>query len=141
MDEQEIKIVRVTTSDYNKVMDIFPPSEIYEGTDYLPDYFHLLLDMSNVEAYAVVADDKFVSFALFMVVDDGKTVIVRSGRTRKGYTDHGYMGMLFECFEKVSPKRRNILYRATTSESRTAGLQRKLERGLIYKVLQRVYLG
>jgi hypothetical protein len=61
MDEQEIKIVRVTTSDYNKVMDIFPPSEIYEGTDYLPDYFHLLLDMSNVEAYAVVADDKFTS--------------------------------------------------------------------------------
>jgi hypothetical protein len=44
MDEQEIKIVRVTTSDYNKVMDIFPPSEIYEGTDYLPDYFHLLLE-------------------------------------------------------------------------------------------------
>jgi hypothetical protein len=39
MDEQEIKIVRVTTSDYNKVMDICPPSEIYEGTDYLPDYF------------------------------------------------------------------------------------------------------
>lgn len=61
MDEQEIKIVRVTTSDYNKVMDIFPPSEIYEGTDYLPDYFHLLFDMPNVEAYAVVADDKFVN--------------------------------------------------------------------------------
>jgi hypothetical protein len=61
MDEQKIKIVRVTTSDYNKVMDIFPSSEIYEGTDYLPDYFHLLLDMPNVEAYAVVADDKFVS--------------------------------------------------------------------------------
>ena len=76
-----------------------------------------------------------------MVVDDGKTVIVRSGRTRKGYTDHGYMGMLFEWFEKVSPKRRNILYKATTSESRIAGLQRKLEREIIYKVLQRVYLG
>jgi hypothetical protein len=48
MDEQEIKIVRVTTNDYCKVMDIFPPSEIYEGTDYLADYFHLLFDMTTL---------------------------------------------------------------------------------------------
>ena len=76
-----------------------------------------------------------------MVVDDGKTVITRSGRTRKGYTNHEYIAMLFEWFENVSPKRRNILYNASTGGSHVAGLLRKLERGILYKVLQKVYLG
>ena len=76
-----------------------------------------------------------------MVVDDGKTVISRASRTRKGYPDHGYIGMLFEWFDKVSPKRRNLVYQASTGGSHVAGLLRKLERGIIYKVLQKVYLG
>jgi len=76
-----------------------------------------------------------------MVVDDGKTVISRAGRTRKGYSDHAYIEMLFEWFHKVSPKRRNILYRAAGCQSHVAGRMRKLERGIFYKVLQRVYLG
>ena len=74
-----------------------------------------------------------------MVVDDGKTVISRAGRTQKGYTDHGYIGMLFEWFDKVSPKRRNLVYQASTDGSHVAGLLRKLEKGIIYKVLQKVY--
>lgn len=76
-----------------------------------------------------------------MVVDDGKTVISRAGRTRKGYTYHGYIGMIFEWFLKVSPKRRNLVYQAATGGSHVAGLLRKLEQGMIYKVLQKVYLG
>ena len=74
-----------------------------------------------------------------MVVDDGKTVISRASRTRKGYADHGYIGMLFEWFDKVSPKRRNLVYQASTGGSHVAGLLRKLEKGIIYKVLQKVY--
>jgi hypothetical protein len=56
--------------------------------------------------------------------------ISRASRTRKGYADHGYIGMLFEWFDKVSPKRRNLVYLASTGGSHVAGLLRKLERGI-----------
>ena len=52
---------RVEEEDYDRVMAIRPPSEIYCGADYLPDYFHKLLKMSNVEMYAALVDDVFVS--------------------------------------------------------------------------------
>jgi len=42
-------------------MDIIPTAQIYSGVDYLPVYFHMLLNMPNVEAYATIIGDKFVS--------------------------------------------------------------------------------
>ena len=41
-------------------MAIYPSSEIYNGGDYLPDYFDMLIDMPNNEMYAAVIGDKFV---------------------------------------------------------------------------------
>jgi hypothetical protein len=61
MEDQEPKIRRVTGDDFDSVMDIIPTSQIYFGVDYLPDYFHMLLKMPNVEAYATIIGDKFVS--------------------------------------------------------------------------------
>jgi hypothetical protein len=61
MEDQEPKIRRVTGDDFDSVMDILPNAQIYSGGDYLPDYFHMLLKMPNVEAYATIIGDKFVS--------------------------------------------------------------------------------
>jgi hypothetical protein len=52
-----------------------------------------------------------------------------------------YIGMLFEWFDKVSPKRRNLVYQASTGGSHVAGLLRKLEKGIIYKVLRMKWFG
>ncbi|VDI70568.1 Hypothetical predicted protein [Mytilus galloprovincialis] len=59
MDSSLIRCKRVTKEDYEKVMAIFPPLEIYNGGDYLPDYFHMLIDMPNNEMYAAVIGDTF----------------------------------------------------------------------------------
>ncbi|XP_063414641.1 probable N-acetyltransferase 16 [Mytilus trossulus] len=94
MSTRSIKIVRVTKDDYDQVCAITPPGQIYGGTDYLPDYFHMLLDMPNVEAYAAVVDGKFASFVLSFVVDNGRTVVPRAGRTNKEYAGMGLLHML-----------------------------------------------
>ena len=60
MDNSLIRCKRVKKEDYKKMMAIIPPSEIYNGGDYLPDYFHVLIDMQNNEMYAAVIGDKFV---------------------------------------------------------------------------------
>ncbi|VDI46701.1 Hypothetical predicted protein [Mytilus galloprovincialis] len=96
MSNRSIKIVRVTKDDYDKVCAITPPGQIYSGTDYLPDYFHMLLDMPNVEAYAAVVDGKFASFSLSYVVDNGRTVVTRAGRTNKDYAGMGLFDMLLK---------------------------------------------
>lgn len=50
-------------------MAIFPPPYIYNGDDYLPDYFHMLIEMPNNETYADVIGDRFIwlyfNFKLF----------------------------------------------------------------------------
>jgi hypothetical protein len=61
MEDQEPKIRRVTGDDFDSSMDIIPTAQIYSGVDYRPNYFHMLLNMPNVEAYASIIRDKFVS--------------------------------------------------------------------------------
>jgi hypothetical protein len=43
-------------------MAIRSPDSIYGGADYLRDNFPMLLKMTSVEMYAVVINEKFVSF-------------------------------------------------------------------------------
>ncbi|VDI16711.1 Hypothetical predicted protein [Mytilus galloprovincialis] len=91
-----IKCKRVTKEDYEKVMPTFPPSEIYNGSDYLPDYFHMLIDMPNNEMYAAVFGDTFVGFTLMTIVDEGKSIVTRAGRVSKEYACKGILGIMLK---------------------------------------------
>lgn len=62
---KETRVVRVSEQHYDKVMSIANPGEIYNGTDYLPDTFHILINNPNNKAYALEIGDKFVSIAIF----------------------------------------------------------------------------
>jgi hypothetical protein len=62
LDKKEIKIKHIFSDDFDKVMAIRSPDSIYGGADYLRDYFPMLLKMASVEMYAVVINEKFVSF-------------------------------------------------------------------------------
>ncbi|XP_052086205.1 histidine N-acetyltransferase-like [Mytilus californianus] len=103
MDNSLIRCERVTKEDYEKVMAILPPSEIYNGGDYLPDYFHLLIDMPNNEMYAAVIGDKFVGFALKTTIDDGRSVVTRAVRVSKEYAGKGIAGIMSKWMDIGGP--------------------------------------
>ncbi|XP_071125466.1 histidine N-acetyltransferase-like [Mytilus edulis] len=131
MSNQSIKIVRVTKDDYDKVCAITPPGQIYSGTDYLPDYFHMLLDMPNVEAYAAVVNGKFASFVLSFVVDNGGTVVTRAGRTNKEYAGMGLLDMLI----RNTIKNRNYDKIAVTGGGHVKAIFDQIKAGKREKVL------
>lgn len=139
MEDQEPQIRRVTGDDFHSVMDIIPTDQIYFGVDYLPDYFHMLLNMPNVEAYATIIGDKFVSFELFTIVDDGKTVVSRACRTRPGFTGRRFTSTMFTWLTKVSMERQKFEYQVLTSYNYIKQLLRRLERGELYKVLDKEF--
>ncbi|XP_052086196.1 histidine N-acetyltransferase-like isoform X1 [Mytilus californianus] len=115
MDNNLVRCKRVTKEDYEKVMAIFPPSEIYNGGDYLPDEFHMLIDMPNNEMYAAVIGDKYVGFGLFTTVDDGKSVINRAGRVSKEYAGKGINRIMIKWMDKGGPLYRpEVLWHKTT---------------------------
>ncbi|VDI46700.1 Hypothetical predicted protein [Mytilus galloprovincialis] len=131
MSNRSINIVRVTKDDYDKVCAIIPPDEIYSGTDYLPDYFHMLLDMPNVEAYAAVVDGKFASFYLCSVVDNGRTVINRAARTNKGYAGMGLQPIL----KRNTLKNRDFDKIAATAGAHVKAILDLIEAGKREKIL------
>jgi hypothetical protein len=57
---EQLTVKRVTSEDYDKVMAIRGPEDVYNGHDYLPSYFNSLIDSSNVMAFVVVHGDEFV---------------------------------------------------------------------------------
>ena len=61
VEDQEPKNRRVTGDDFDSAMDIIPTAQINSGVDYLPDYFLMLLNLPNIEAYATIIGDTFVS--------------------------------------------------------------------------------
>ena len=81
-----------------------------------------------------------VSFELFTMVDDGKTVVSRACRTRPGYTGHRFTSTMFTWLTKVSMQRQKFEYQVLTSYSYIKQLLRRLERGELYKVLDKVQL-
>ncbi|XP_063405962.1 histidine N-acetyltransferase-like [Mytilus trossulus] len=116
MNSSLIRCQRVTKEDYEKVMAIYPSSEIAYGGDYLPDYFHMLIDMPNNEMYAAVIEDKFVGFTLMTTVDDGESVVTRAVRVSKEYAGQGIAGIMLKWMNKGEP-----LYRPEVIWHRIAG--------------------
>ncbi|VDI15257.1 Hypothetical predicted protein [Mytilus galloprovincialis] len=137
MDRQEYGIKRVTTEDYDRVMAILPPAEIYHGGDYLPDYFHLLLEMPNTEMYAAVDGDKFVGFSFMSIVDDGKTIVARGGRISKEYSGKGLVGTMSKWLDEGGPLyRQGLLNRAAIGNKENTPLLEHARKGLCKEILQ-----
>ncbi|CAG2213596.1 unnamed protein product [Mytilus edulis] len=132
-----IRCKRVTKEDYEKVMAIFPPSEIYNGGDYLPDYFHVLIDMPNNEMYAAVIGDKFVGFTLMTTVDDRRSIVTRAGRVSKEYAGKGIAGMMLTWMDKGSPLYRpEVLWHKTIGNTTHSPLPQLINKGIYNKIVE-----
>ncbi|VDI70569.1 Hypothetical predicted protein [Mytilus galloprovincialis] len=137
MDSSLIRCKRVTKEDYEKVMAIFPPLEIYNGGDYLPDYFHMLIDMPNNEMYAAVIGDTFVGFTLMTTVDDGRSVVTRAGRVSKEYAGKGIAGIMLKWVEIGGPLYRpEVIWHKTTGSRPHSPLLQLISKGTYNKTLE-----
>ncbi|CAC5371211.1 HISAT [Mytilus coruscus] len=135
--DNNIRCKRVTKEDYEKVMAVFPPSEIYYGSDYLSDNFHMLIDMPNNEMYAAVIGDTFVGFTLMTTVDDGKSVVTRAGRVSKEYAGKGIAGIMLKWMDKGGPLYRpEVLWHKTTGSRTHSPLLQLINKGTYNKTLE-----
>lgn len=55
---------KATAADYEGVLGILPPSEVMGGADYVPDYYHSIIEQPNNLAYVALADSKIVRLFL-----------------------------------------------------------------------------
>ncbi|XP_068688359.1 histidine N-acetyltransferase-like [Montipora foliosa] len=76
---QDINIRLARPSDYDKILKL--SEGIYEGYDYLPATYHTWMAMKNLHVMLAFSGDKLVSLVAGSVIDDGKTLVTRAGRT------------------------------------------------------------
>lgn len=103
-------------------------------------YWDLVEKIFKVSLQLLLLNAFQVSFKLCSIVDDGKTVVSRAGRTRPGYTGHRFTSTMFTWLTTVSMERQKFEYQVFTSLSHIKPLLRRLERGEFYKVLDKVQL-
>lgn len=81
--------------------DVVKLSEgIHAGHDYLPLTFHQWLQRDNIEIMLAFCGSKLVGLGAYFVVDDGRTLIYRAGRTHPDYRGHGILKNFDEYFTK-----------------------------------------
>ncbi|XP_071141867.1 histidine N-acetyltransferase-like [Mytilus edulis] len=141
MDNSLIRCKRVTKEDYEKVMAIIPPSDIYNGGDYLPDYFHMLIDMPNNEMYAAVIGDKFVGFTLKTTIDNGRNVVTRAVRVSKKYAGKGIAGIMSEWMDIGGPLYRpEVIWHKFTANRTHSPLLQLTDRGIHMKTSEQDFV-
>ncbi|CAC5390063.1 HISAT [Mytilus coruscus] len=141
MDSNLIRCKRVTKEDYEKVMAIFPPSEIYNGGDSLPDYFHMLIDMPNNEMYAAVIGDKFVGFTLMTTVDDGRSIVTRLVRVSKEYAGKGIAGIMLKWMDIGEPiYRPEVIWHKITGNRTHSPLLQLINKGTYNKISEQDFV-
>ncbi|XP_063405690.1 uncharacterized protein LOC134689649 isoform X2 [Mytilus trossulus] len=103
-----IRCKRVTKEDYEKVMAIFPPSEIYNG-----------------------------GFSLMTTVDDGRSIVTRAGRISKEYAGQGIGGIMLKWMNKGSPLYRpEVLWHKTAGNATDSPLPQLIKTGVYTKTLE-----
>ena len=79
MMNQELTVRFAKPNDFDKILKL--SEGIYDGHDLLPFRYHTWMKMENVAVMLACYGETFASFVAYCVVDDGRTVISRNGRT------------------------------------------------------------
>ncbi|XP_076071773.1 histidine N-acetyltransferase-like [Mytilus galloprovincialis] len=106
-------IRRATIEDYDAVISILPGKD-YDG-DYLPDYFHMLMNNQSIKAYVYILDGKITGFQIVYLVDGGTTGVMRSGRIRKDTQGKGVLRKLGEFIMEKNPSLTHVVFATGTN--------------------------
>lgn len=132
--ENEV-IRRATIEDYDAVISILPGKD-YDG-DYLPDYFHMLMNNPCYKAYVYILDGKITGFQGVYLVDDGITGVMRSGRVRKDTQGKGVLGKFGGFIMEQNPSLTHVVFATGTN---VPTIYQNIRKGVYRFVAKRVCL-
>ena len=114
---QELTFRLAQTSDFDEILKL--SEGIYEGHDYLPLKFHTWMNMENLDVMLAFSGDKLVSLVACCIVDDGKTYVIRAGRTLREFRGRGVYKQLLQAMENfVRTKYLSVVRRRLVMEEK-----------------------
>lgn len=120
---------RATKADYDDIISIISSGE-YDG-DYLPDYFHILMDNPLYDAFVYILNDKIIAISAIFIIDNGMTGAIRNARVRKEYRGKGIVRKLNDELIKHHP---TIKYSSFVTVTHLSTAYRKINLG-VYKLI------
>ncbi|XP_052080265.1 uncharacterized protein LOC127718306 [Mytilus californianus] len=97
-----IKVRRATLDDYDNVIAMRDPKELYGGYDPLPDTYKMIVESPTTVAYVATVNEKPEGVACASLIDDGKTVGMFGLRVSAKYHGCRLTRKLFNHIETVS---------------------------------------
>ena len=100
---QNLTIRLARSTDYGQILKL--SEGIYDGHDYLPPRYHTWLSMENLHVILAFSGDKLASLVACSIIDEGKTVVTRAGRTSPEFRGQGIYRLLHRTLLDFSRKR------------------------------------
>ena len=106
---QDLTIRLARSTDYDQILKL--SEGIYDGRDYLPRRYHTWMAMENTYVMLVFSGDKLVSLGACSIIDEGKTIVGRAGRTSPNFRGQGNFKLLHRALLDFSRKRYPMIQR------------------------------
>ena len=106
---QDLNIRLARPSDYDKILKL--SEGIYNGYDYVPARYHKWMAMKNMHVMLAFSDDKLVSLVAGAVIDEGKTIVTRAGRTLPELRGQGINKLLSQALIDFVRKQHPVIQR------------------------------
>ena len=103
-------IIRLARSnDYDQILKL--SEGIYDGHDYLPRRYHTWMTMENMHVMLAFSSEKLVSLFSCSIIDEGKTIVTRAGRTSPYFRGQGNSKLLNRALLDFTRKRYPMIQR------------------------------
>ncbi|KAL9958112.1 hypothetical protein ACROYT_G035083, partial [Oculina patagonica] len=99
----ELTIRLATPNDFDEILKL--SEGMYEGDDYLPFRYHAWMKMDKMDVMLAYFGEKLVGLAACSIVDDGRTVIRRAGRTLPEFRGRGVSKSLLQAMYEMIRRR------------------------------------
>ncbi|XP_060578785.1 histidine N-acetyltransferase-like [Ruditapes philippinarum] len=110
------RIRESTPEDKQAVLEIH--KNVYDGLDYLPEYYDHFQTSDHVTSYVYMENDEIIAYLACSVVDNGETIVTRAGRvspSRQGRHLYGHFISEIETVHRAGGKtKRHALVKITT---------------------------
>ena len=104
---QNLTIRLARSTDYDQVVKL--SKGIYDGHDYLPPRYHTWITIENLHVMLACSGNKLASLVACSIIDEGKTVVTRAGRTSPEFRGQGIFKLLQQAIVDFSLKRYPII--------------------------------
>lgn len=89
---QNLTIRLARSTDYDQILKL--SKGIYDGHDYLPPRYHTWMAIENLHVMLAFSGNKLASLVACSIIDEGKTVVTRAGRTSQEFRGQGIYKLL-----------------------------------------------